>query len=197
MLQQAELSRYRALDEERRIWEGRERLLEEELHAARARGSQSVDIVTATRLTTAEEQLRDKISQLESSEVIRREITRKRDTLRRDNLELQELRAELTTWRARQQRLEALSEEVHSDVQMPVVDNRTIGTEDDEMGQPETTRRTQITLPTTPQPVVGLSSEAWTTTHSTPTAAERLPVTSTSALPIHLALSHWGVCLQP
>ena len=90
-------------------------------------------------------------------------------------------------WRARQQLLEALSGEVHSDAQMPVVDNRTIGTEDDEMGQPEITRRTRITLPTTPQPAVGLASGAWATTHSTPTAAERLPVTRTSALPIHLA----------
>ena len=38
VLQQAELSRYRALDEERRIWEGREQRLGEELRAARARG---------------------------------------------------------------------------------------------------------------------------------------------------------------
>ena len=71
MLQQAELSRYRAM-EERRKWEGREERLEE-LCAAKAKGSRSVDVVTTTRLVT---ELRDKTSQLESSEAQKRAIER-------------------------------------------------------------------------------------------------------------------------
>ena len=74
MLQQAELSRYRALEEERRKWEGHERRLEEQLQLARARGDKGVDPTTAARLVSAEEELGQKIAQLESSEALRREL---------------------------------------------------------------------------------------------------------------------------
>ena len=97
MSQQAELSQYRALEEERRKWEGREQCLREELRVTKAQGSPRVD---TARLATAEEELSAKTSQLESSEALRRELKRERDALVRDNLELQELRAELAMWRA-------------------------------------------------------------------------------------------------
>ena len=118
MLQQAELSHYHATEEERRKWERREQRLEEELRAAKAEGSQNVDVVTTTRLATAEEELWDKTSQLECSEALRRELLREGDAMRRDNLELKELRAELAMLRARQQRLEALRQEVQSGAQL-------------------------------------------------------------------------------
>ena len=70
-LQQAELTSCRALEEERRKWEGRERRLEEELRTAKAVGA---DPTIAARLDAAEEELREKISQLESSEALRREL---------------------------------------------------------------------------------------------------------------------------
>lgn len=87
MSQQAKLLRYRALEEERRKWEGREQHLEEELRVTKAQGSPRVNTVTTARLATAEE-LSAKTSQLESSEALRRELKRERDALVRDNLEL-------------------------------------------------------------------------------------------------------------
>ena len=112
-LQQAEFSLYRALEEERRKWEVREKRLcdnlagmEEELRTARDTRCPSVDASTAAQLEAANEEIRVKTSQLESSAALIREMTKERDTLKQENLELDELRAELTMWRARQQRLE-------------------------------------------------------------------------------------------
>lgn len=58
-----------------------------------------MDMATSARLTTAGE-LSAITSQVESLEALRRELKRERDALVQDNLELQELYAELPTWRA-------------------------------------------------------------------------------------------------
>ena len=118
VLQQAELSHYRAVEEERRKWEVRKKRLfdslaglEEELRTATAVGrrTQSDDAAAlAAQLEAAEEQVRAKTSHLQSSEVLRQELARERDALRRENQELREQQAEMAWWRSTETQLGTL-----------------------------------------------------------------------------------------
>ena len=89
IFQRTELDRYRALDEERRKWEEREKRLygdlkgaEEELRAIKSSRRTSV---TAVELAALEEQLRTLASQLESAEGRVSELTSERDERRISN----------------------------------------------------------------------------------------------------------------
>ena len=179
MQQQAELSQYRALEEERRKWEGRERRLEEELRTAKTVGA---DPTTAARLDAAERELRSKTSQLESSEALRRELRRERDVLKQENLELQELQAELALYRARQRRLEAASREScpNSAVSGEHEERRT--REEEQTEQQELTRRMTLRFQPMSPPAVTPNTGVWATTQHA-SVPSILPGMTRSTLP--------------
>ena len=141
------------------------------IRTARDTRRPSVDTSTAAQLEAANEEMRVKMSQLESSAALIREMTKERDTLKQENLELDELRAELTMWRARQRRLETDRGTEWSDMPVSSATVRETGQRSKRTGGIGTTVTTWTRLGGEPQLSTGftmpMSGRDWAVKHPT------------------------------